>query len=210
MPQEKDFQQEVQDAWEQQEGEPSRWFAIFTEFRLMGPKRSIRKLWREKRAERGLPEAAMNWGAPSNWADYAREWRWRERADAWDKHMQDKLEEEAESILSEGLALSHNRIIKLKAVAEKLEKYLLADTTTRVSPMVIEQYRGILYDIAKEKGERVKETRLTGTKGGPISIVTEWGRGGSASDAWSQKALEAPENVVDAIAEEVHDNGEPA
>ena len=189
--------------WEQMNGEPHRWFNLFNEYRLLGVSRSLRKLYRKKRAEKGMEDIPDHYGAPTNWTHYAREWKWKERAEAWDISLQEDQEDEVEAVLGRGIALAHNRIIKLIAIADKLEEYILDPKTTRVSPYVLEQYRGLLDDIAKEKGERVKETRLTGAKGGPVKIVTEWGRGGSASDAWERKGIDAPTTVEGQIIKEI-------
>ncbi len=74
---------ESPEPWEQQPGEPNRWYARFERFRLAGPSRSLLgavKAEREqvgKRSTRSVPQA---------WAKAAQQWRWRERAEAWDAH----------------------------------------------------------------------------------------------------------------------------
>lgn len=186
------------DPWEQMDKEPQRWFNLFNDFRLLGPNRTLRKLYRNKREQRGMPDIPQNYGAPSNWAHYYRDWRWKERAEAWDEVVREKQEDDTVDVLGSGLALAHNRIVKLVELADRIEGILL-DPKAKISPYLVEQYRGILDDIAKEKGERSKEVRLTGTKGGPVVIETSWGRGGSASDAWETKQISAPSDAIEGV-----------
>jgi hypothetical protein len=185
-----------QDAWEQMEGEPEIWYRRFNVYRLMGPSRNISKAYKNWRAGSGKNEKAR---AGSEWFTESSRWKWKERADAWDADVSQELENDAARIYGDGLSLAHNRVDKLKLIAQKLEDFILDANTTRLSPFILEQYRGILDDIAKEKGERLKETRITGATGGAILIETSWGRGGAASEAW--KKIEAP--IVDTIVEEI-------
>jgi hypothetical protein len=46
-----------------------------------------------------------------------------------------------------------------------------------MNPEKLREWRGCLDDIAKELGERVKKTELTGKGGGPLTIETFWGGG---------------------------------
>jgi hypothetical protein len=191
---------ELGDAWDQREEEPKIWYERFSIFRLIGPGRSIAKAYRKWRL---LTKGEITTKYTSNnWYDVAREWHWEERASAWDDVVREEQEDVAQEVYADGLSFAHERVRKLKLVAKKLEDYILDIKTTRISPYIIEQYRGILDDIAKERGERQKETRVTGVGGGAIMIETQWGRGGSATDAWNQLA----QPVVEAVVEEVAEN----
>lgn len=190
------------DPWEQLPDEPTYWYSLFDKFRLMGPTRTLRKFYRQERAARGKRDIEVNEGISSYWSKMATNWRWRERAEAWDEVVREGQEDEVVEVLGAGLALSHERIRKLELLAEKLEGLLFDPANKRPSPYLVEQYRGVLDDIAKEKGERGKEIKIGGTRNGPPVIFTEWGRGGTATNAWDQ--IEAPS--VDAIVvEEVED-----
>lgn len=175
------------DAWDQLENEPDLWFERFSQFRLLGPRRSMRKVYLICRKRDGKEH--VEHAAPSNWSEKARLYHWHERAAAWDRQKIDEQEEEAERIFGEGLALPHTRVDHLKQLAKKMEDYLLDKRTTRLSPHLIEQLRGTYDDIAKELGQRVKETRITGPGGGPVEITTSWGRGGSATEAWQNATV---------------------
>lgn len=193
-------QEELQerDPWDRMDGEPLYWYSLFNQFRLMGPSRKLRTFYRKKRAESGMSDLKPEWGTPTNWVHYARDWKWKERAEAWDAEMREQQEGEAEDTLTNGIAMSYKRIERLIALADKLEEIIFHGNRAP-SPYMVEQYRGILDDIAKEKGERSKEVRLTGSKSGPIQIETSWGRGGSASDAWERKQIAAPTDAIEGV-----------
>jgi hypothetical protein len=196
------IQSDDRDLWDQQEEEPKLWFERFDLYRLLGPARSISKAYRKWRlVHKGIVSTSGH--AEQFWYDHAKEWKWEDRSNAWDDAVREETEEAARTIVNSGLSLSHERIRRLSLVAKKLEDFILDDKTTRISPYVIEQYRGILDDIAKERGERQKETRITGPTGGAILIETSWGRGNAANERW--KGLEAPKSdtVIEAVVEEV-------
>jgi hypothetical protein len=69
--------------WDQQPGEPNRWYARFEHFRLAGPNRSLLGTSNAEREQRGKRKGRS---IPQAWARNASRWRWRERALAWDEH----------------------------------------------------------------------------------------------------------------------------
>lgn len=144
---------EEREAWDQIEGEPNLWFDRFTIYRLLGPKRSIRFAHRQQ-APKSLKKPQS---LPGAWKDAAIQWTWKERAEAWDAARREDLECEAAQVLSEGLALMHERVRVLKKRAGKLDTLL--DKEKKPSSYTIEQWRGLLADIAEEMGERVKTTK---------------------------------------------------
>lgn len=187
--------------WDQQKNEPDIWYRRFTTYRLIGPRRSVQRAWI---MEKSLTQAIDKYANNSNgaWTLKAREWSWKERATAWDDHNLAMMAEEADKVLKEGTALMYKRVEKLKELGGRLEEVLLDPDNHKLSSYLIEQYRGVLDDIAREMGERTKETRLTGPNGGPVEITTSWGRGGSATNAWT--AL--PEPIIETVVEEVTEN----
>lgn len=180
------------DPWDQQPGEPKLWFERFDVFRLLGPNRTVAKAYRKVRYN-DIHMAGQGQKSGSNyWYEVADKWRWEARADAWDKMRREELEDREKAVFEDGLSFSYERVDKLKRIAQRLEDFILDPQTTRISPYIIEQYRGVLDDIAKERGERAKETRITGAIQNNLVIETQWGRGGSASDAWNK--IEGPKN----------------
>ena len=125
----------------------------------------------------------------------AAEWRWRERAEAWDKHLSDRAAAEAEAkrmaILTGGFAQRHERVRALDDVAQLLldelyetNKRWLPDVKqigsgenaekvelVRFNAGLVKELRGVLDDLAAEMGERVKKRELSGPEGGPIPVT---------------------------------------
>ena len=195
------------DEWDIQPGEHPVWYDRFNKFRLLGPNRSIREIYRRERKiytltkHHGLPLGNAN-----EWNIVARTWQWEQRAMAWDIYCQELQEAEANAVLNDGLSLTHKRVDKLKELAKKLETYIFDEKTKKPSSFIVEQYLQVLDDIAKEVGGRQKNSTLqiTGANNGPIQIETSWGRGGSASTAWNK--LEQP--IINAQITEVKENNE--
>ena len=67
--------------WEQQDGEPNRWFQRFSAFRLLGPGRTVIGANNQEREKKGKPKQV---NTPGSWSKAATQWRWYERANAWD------------------------------------------------------------------------------------------------------------------------------
>lgn len=73
----------MSEIWDQQTGEPHKWFQRFTTYRLLGYTRSFEEVYRQERDRLGLKS-----NRPSiYWFEIAREWRWKERAEAWDNYL---------------------------------------------------------------------------------------------------------------------------
>ncbi len=73
--------------WEQWPGEPELWFGRFKVYLALGPVRSVRAA---TRALAGGPVRQPT-GSPSRWAEMAKMWSWRDRANAWDVHRRELL-----------------------------------------------------------------------------------------------------------------------
>lgn len=85
--------------WDRQEGESNLWYDRFERFRLMGPHRSLLALYndemRDRAKEKDQPFKRKQ-AVSRPWHDKMVEFRWRERAEAWDEHLrqQQRLEDE--------------------------------------------------------------------------------------------------------------------
>ncbi len=73
--------------WDQQEGEPNRWYQRFNAFRLAGPGRTILSVANAEKAIRGQKESKY---PPGSWRKATEKWQWRVRANAWDQHLTDQ------------------------------------------------------------------------------------------------------------------------
>ncbi|MFM8320772.1 MAG: PBSX family phage terminase large subunit [Chloroflexota bacterium] len=79
--------------WEQQDGEPHRWFQRFTTFRLLGPGRSIEAVYRAECEAKHRAVKRPN----RTWYDQAERWQWRSRAEVWDRRQAEQREAEQEA-----------------------------------------------------------------------------------------------------------------
>lgn len=189
-----------QQPWEQIPGESALWFGRFERYRLMWP-HSIPEVYRDEwRAERAKKLAREETGgnrrvdptleadlpkeAPGSWYDAAKQFRWEERAGAWDKHqitlVEQNIAAERALVLGTGHALMHQRVATLKALAEQL--YAMTKDPAKVwvhdvkaigngpdaervdlvqfNSALYHELRATLDDLAKEQGERTKKTTL--------------------------------------------------
>jgi hypothetical protein len=64
--------------WERKPDEPARWYARFEVYRLLGPSRSM------EAAYRSVTEGSKRKRAVARWYLAAKEWQWKDRAEAWD------------------------------------------------------------------------------------------------------------------------------
>lgn len=156
--------------WDRQPDEPVRWFRRFEKFLLLSPDRSVLATFNEWRLAKSRE---VSRSAPKSWRDAAAQWRWRERADAWDQYLSqqaaEKIETERIAILGRGYALRHERVRKLDELAGMLFsevsqyelRWLEGEKSTKFNSDLIEQARKTLEDIAREMGERIIRTDIT-------------------------------------------------
>ncbi len=69
--------------WEQGPKEPDRWYARFAAYRDQGPDRTIAQAYRICARQEGLHGKKPD----SEWYRQAKQWRWRECANAWDRYI---------------------------------------------------------------------------------------------------------------------------
>ncbi len=74
---------EAPSVWDRQEGETPKAFAAFVVFRDQGPSRSLDAAYREARGQR-----SGNKRAPGTWTDWYTRYRWKQRAEAYDAHLE--------------------------------------------------------------------------------------------------------------------------
>lgn len=98
--------------WERQDGEPPQWFARFTAYRLLGRQRTVQAVWDAERKGRKAKEPS------STWRLISQEWRWQERAAAWDVHV---AEEDAAKQAEQRRQLARAVFAKLARRIEDLD-----------------------------------------------------------------------------------------
>lgn len=175
------------EAWDKMENEPSLWFKRFVLYRNLGADRTL--LGAVHKAEKSRKKQSAK--TPGAWNDAYEQWQWKSRAKAYDAAIYAEQErnaailrqleqDEIERILTTDYAAKHERVKALARMAHTVEKSFIDEETQDVnfkfmSPDKLREWRGMLDDIAKELGDRVKEARVTGKDGGPIEITTVWG-----------------------------------
>jgi PBSX family phage terminase large subunit len=76
--------------WERLEGETNQWFQRFNIYLTIGPNRTLEAAWREDIAQRLASDPRKMPKRPNrSWWENFHENRWKERAEAWDKHCSD-------------------------------------------------------------------------------------------------------------------------
>jgi hypothetical protein len=156
--------------WERQPSEPNRWFARFEAYRLAGPGRS---LLGSVNAERLCRRAVKTHSIPHAWAEQARRWRWRERAEAWDEHQRQLARAAHAQAVEE---MNHRHVQQAKALQAKglerlrscgSEELALRD----VVRFVVEASK--LERTALGQPEIIQEQRLRGGNGGAVVFTLE-------------------------------------
>lgn len=75
--------------WERQKGELNLWYSRFTDFRLLGPGRSllaVYNMWQDTKGHKRTQTPA------TSWRKACEKWNWRKRAEAWDEHLRQEDE----------------------------------------------------------------------------------------------------------------------
>lgn len=183
-------------AWERLDGEPMLWFNRFSRFRRLGPERSLLAAYNQWRGEKGRERAT---GVPEPWARARDGWDWIERAEDWDLHLEQLVDQRHDDArieaLTSGFALQYERVRELDSLAKLLLEELLTedkrwvpdvkaigsgkdDTFERIdivrfNSALIREFRETLADLAAEQGERIKGLDVTsgGEKVQPNTVV---------------------------------------
>lgn len=104
--------------WEQQPGEPRLWYGRFQVYLSLGPTRTLQEAYRHVNSLKNRGGKAPI--SPS-WTWYAKRWRWRERAHAWDAYQRNLL---ALSEHNTRLALRQRRVAVMEDVLEAIRTTL--------------------------------------------------------------------------------------
>jgi len=170
-------------AGKQNTGESRKAIIACNDYLRLGPGRSLARLLEIYR-QRGQVGAET---CPTKRLNSLKEWSasfgWQERAARYDAETERQKTEYARQVMTTGLAQAHERAERLKAMADLLEAEILtrkagllaniwlADVKTvgsgetaervdlvRFNHQLIEQWRGLLDDLAKETGGRRLKT----------------------------------------------------
>jgi hypothetical protein len=156
--------------WERQPGEPNLWFSRFERFRLTGPSRSLLGTVNAELVQKGRAKQAK---VPGAWNKAATQWRWRERAEAWDESERQKAREAHSKEIDE---MNRRHIQEAKALQQKAVQRLQSLKPEELSGFEVLRF---LLDAAKlersaqGEPETVEERRLTGKDGNAVVFSFE-------------------------------------
>ncbi len=168
-------------AGEKKPDESVRAVLACNEFLRMGPARNVAALCRRFKRLAQLESGADAVPTVSNTTLYSWSWdfEWFKRAELYDARVDKDKTDLARESMNTGLAMPHLRVDKLKMLAAKLEQEIyregrlwlpdvkqigMGKNATRVELIrfngaLVEQYRGVLSDLAEETGGRWKINR---------------------------------------------------
>lgn len=156
--------------WDQmvEEGESAKWFSRFDCFRLMKPwVRSINAVFVEEQSKNPKKPEKTRTNSDKEWYQKSKEYKWEERAADYDKHRRDErdrhVKEKEMDILDLQYAQTYERVKALDGQAHATEMPYTDDETGKTYPLHsnperLREWRGLLDDIAKETGGRVKKS----------------------------------------------------
>jgi hypothetical protein len=130
--------------------EPAAAWAAFCAYRDMGPTRSIRAAYRQ----RSGAEGAAPGGQPSgHWNAWTRDWRWRQRAEEWDRFL-DRQARLAQ--VEEVKAMNRRQVQAFRALQARAIQALAKVRAEDLSPQDI-----VRWMVEASKGERLALGQVT-------------------------------------------------
>ena len=178
---------------QRQKSESDKAIIACNEWLRMGPGRSLSDLLERLTDTNQITPITGSLGTLKHWStDYG----WMERARAYDATWEARKTAEREAVLGYGLAHDYERVRKLYRLAAMLEAQMyergmygdlhnlwVPDVKSigsgefaervdieRFNSPLIEQYRKVLEDIAKETGGRVQRQEISGAGGAPFTF----------------------------------------
>ncbi len=176
-------------AGEKQPHESLRAMQACNDYLRMGPGRSLAGL---RRRYLEMPQNTAPTRSSTTLSKWSQAYGWPQRAETYDAKLEEEKNARAREIMETGLAAAHERVLTLKHLAAFLESQLYmqgpnneyknvwlkhvkqigyGDTAERVdlerfNAALIDQFRGVLDDLAKETGGRVRKGELDVTSKG--------------------------------------------
>lgn len=142
--------------WEQQPGEPDRWYGKFEVYLALGPTRTFIETVRQERSSKGIGPARLG----DNWRAQIVRWRWRERAHAWDAYQRNLL---AVSERNVRLSLRNRRIgvmeDALETIRTALDRANIADADQELAREWLPQLRVFLRDMLVAERQEFEQSR---------------------------------------------------
>ncbi len=134
--------------------------AACNDYLSMGGGRSLRDLYKKYTKTTKEQQRTNNDLPPTRTfrtiADWSSRYGWMKRVGLYTIRLTAERDEARRNAMLEGLALEHERVFELKELIDTLKNDLL-DDDKKTDLAVVDRIRGILDDLAKETGGRVKK-----------------------------------------------------
>jgi hypothetical protein len=156
--------------WDRQPGEPNLWYSRFERYRLAGPNRSLLGTVNGERSDKGATRKAK---VPGSWNRAFAQWRWRQRAEAWDEHERRMAQAARVQEIDE---MNRRHIQEAQALQSKaLQRLRSLDLDDLSAPDVLRYFVEAtkLERTARGEPETIEERRLTGSGGGAVVFSLE-------------------------------------
>lgn len=122
----------AREPWDQLPEENDKWYQRFEQYRLMGPGRSLAGAYNLCR----VLEPEITGMTPGvNWRDKMGQFKWIERARAWDEIERERFRTEVQQISDD------KRLTRLQMISQLKDKTFTALMTARIEEMNMEQAR---------------------------------------------------------------------
>lgn len=176
--------------WEQQASESGKAYDAFCKVRDAGPRREVLAVFREYSGREDAPSPSGTWNR------WAREWRWGERVDAYDKHQASQNDRARRQAHQEEYSQKLEEYRKAHEDAGKAGFNLIL-IGTRVLKNFIAEYDNPRDDRGRyrtdENGKLLKPTRTIKSAGEAQSLAVVLDKYTKVSPDWWDKALGIPE-----------------
>lgn len=146
--------------WEQLSDESNQWFSRFETYRLMGPERSILRVYRqirqEKAGEGSKGQDKPPKSVPNSWNEAVIRFEWRKRAEAWDAHQREQRRQRYEQ-------REHERMGEWQEVRDKLmgsvHRMIKQVDTMLKHPLIEREENNIV--VAEYQGQEIPQQVIT-------------------------------------------------
>lgn len=144
-----------------QEHEPQMWFNRFLLYRNLGPKRTVKAALEQERGRiKALKSTASKNGKatkgdreiqiPGSWKKACIQWRWIERAQAWDEHICEKMVDDYVDKLYAGYGAKEHRVWELHQMVLDLRMQYKVAKNVQERCLVAGRIQSLLRDIREE------------------------------------------------------------
>jgi hypothetical protein len=159
--------------WDQQPGEPDRWYDRFSRhFLMVGPERSLLNSWIRDEGEKAAKDGRVprrKSGLPKHWLNATETWKWRERASAYDAAERERQEERRRAEVDR--AYDSMLPAALACYAKLTQRIASLEPADLPPHSVFPQFLAVVKHIQEQLGRHpAQRLEVTGPGGGPLMI----------------------------------------